>query len=81
MAEAAVRGNGSTPPATANAPVLEVKGLKKHFPIKKGLLSRTAGYVYAVDGVSFDIKDGETLGLVFLAAETLDNARARDGLV
>jgi len=64
MAEAAVRGNGSTPPATANAPVLEVKGLKKHFPIKKGLLSRTAGYVYAVDGVSFDIKDGETLGLV-----------------
>ena len=51
-------------PARANAPVLEVTGLKKHFPIKKGLLSRTAGYVYAVDGVSFSIGEGETLGLV-----------------
>ena len=48
----------------ANAPVLEVSGLKKHFPIKKGLLSRTVGQVYAVDGVSFTIGDGETLGLV-----------------
>ena len=51
-------------PTAANAPVLEVTGLKKHFPIKKGLLSRTVGYVYAVDGVSFSIKEGETLGLV-----------------
>ncbi|MPY73522.1 MAG: dipeptide ABC transporter ATP-binding protein [Alphaproteobacteria bacterium] len=51
-------------PARANAPVLEVAGLKKHFPIKKGLLSRTAGHVYAVDGVSFSIGEGETLGLV-----------------
>ena len=51
-------------PAAANAPVLEVTGLKKHFPIKKGLLSHTVGYVYAVDGVSFSIKEGETLGLV-----------------
>ncbi|MGH6618899.1 MAG: ABC transporter ATP-binding protein [Alphaproteobacteria bacterium] len=51
-------------PARANAPVLEVAGLKKHFPIKKGLLSRTTGYVYAVDGVSFSIGEGETLGLV-----------------
>jgi oligopeptide/dipeptide ABC transporter ATP-binding protein len=46
------------------APVLEVAGLKKHFPVKKGLLRRTAGYVYAVDGVSFSINQGETLGLV-----------------
>jgi peptide/nickel transport system ATP-binding protein len=44
--------------------VLEVTGLKKHFPIKKGLLRRTAGYVYAVDGVSLKIRAGETLGLV-----------------
>ncbi|HKS64786.1 MAG TPA: ATP-binding cassette domain-containing protein, partial [Xanthobacteraceae bacterium] len=44
--------------------VLEVKDLKKHFPIKKGLLRRTAGYVYAVDGVSLTIRAGETLGLV-----------------
>jgi oligopeptide/dipeptide ABC transporter ATP-binding protein len=44
--------------------LLEVRGLKKHFPIRKGLLGRTVGYVYAVDGVSFAIRKGETLGLV-----------------
>ncbi len=49
---------------TAPTPVLEVKDLKKHFPIKKGLLRRTVGHVYAVDGVSFTINEGETLGLV-----------------
>src|SRR5271156_92725 len=46
------------------APVIAVEGLKKHFPVKKGLLRRTAGYVYAVDGVSFSVGEGETLGLV-----------------
>ena len=49
---------------SANAPVIEVKNLKKHFPVKKGLLRRTVGHVYAVDGISFSIKSGETLGLV-----------------
>src|SRR5690348_7659958 len=44
--------------------MLEVRDLKKHFPIRKGLLQRAAGTVYAVDGVSFSIKQGETLGLV-----------------
>jgi len=46
------------------SPVLEVEGLKKHYPLKKGLLRRTVGQVYAVDGVSFSIGEGETLGLV-----------------
>ncbi len=46
------------------APLLNVKDLKKHFPIIKGVLSKTVGYVYAVDGVSFVVKPGETVGLV-----------------
>ena len=45
-------------------PVLEVKNLKKHFPIKKGLFGRTNAHVYAVDGISFAIGESETLGLV-----------------
>src|SRR6187397_2561956 len=44
--------------------ILEVTDLKKYFPIKKGLLSRTVGHVRAVDGVSFAVKEGEVLGLV-----------------
>src|SRR5215813_14317634 len=45
-------------------PLLEVEGLKKHFPIHTGLFSRVSGHVYAVDGISFHIEHGETLGLV-----------------
>ena len=45
-------------------PLLEVSGLKKYFPIKKGLFSRVVGNVRAVDGISFSIKEGEVLGLV-----------------
>lgn len=53
----------------ANSPdsrdvLLEVKGLKKYFPIQRGLLRRTVGHVKAVDDVSFFIRRGETLGLV-----------------
>lgn len=44
--------------------LLKVDGLRTYFPIKKGLLRRTAGYVKAVDGVSFGIEKGQTLGLV-----------------
>jgi oligopeptide/dipeptide ABC transporter ATP-binding protein len=45
-------------------PLVEVRDLKKHFPIHKGLFSRVAGQVRAVDGISFHIGHGETLGLV-----------------
>jgi len=45
-------------------PLLEVRNLKKYFPIKGGIISRAIGYVYAVDGVSFYLNQGESLGLV-----------------
>ena len=48
----------------ATTPVLEVANLKKHFPIRKGFLGLAGGQVKAVDGVSFSIGPGETLGLV-----------------
>ena len=44
--------------------LLEVRNLKKYFPIKGGVFSKVVGYVYAVDGVSFFLNKGETLGLV-----------------
>jgi len=50
--------------APAPPPLLSVQNLHTHFPIRAGLLQRTVGHVRAVDGVSFDIGRGETLGLV-----------------
>src|SRR5215467_10185128 len=44
--------------------ILEVRDLKLHFPIYQGLFQRLVGHVRAVDGVSFDLRDGEVLGLV-----------------
>jgi len=45
-------------------PLLKVKSLKKYFPVRGGILSRTVSWVRAVDGVDFDIERGETLGVV-----------------
>jgi oligopeptide/dipeptide ABC transporter ATP-binding protein len=46
------------------AVLLEVSDLRKHFPVRKGIFGRAAGKVHAVDGISFSIHEGETLGLV-----------------
>ncbi|MEX1073590.1 MAG: ABC transporter ATP-binding protein, partial [Burkholderiales bacterium] len=57
----------STATDTGPAPgdvLLEVKDLRKYFPVNKGVFGRAAGRVHAVDGISFWIRQGETLGLV-----------------
>ncbi|MGH9784561.1 MAG: ABC transporter ATP-binding protein, partial [Terriglobia bacterium] len=56
----------STPiqPAGSNNLLLRVSDLRKHFPVRRGLLATVTGHVKAVDGVSFEIRRGETLGLV-----------------
>ncbi|ACL69252.1 ABC transporter ATP-binding protein [Halothermothrix orenii] len=50
--------------AEADNVLLKVRNLKKYFPVKAGVFKKTVGYVKAVDDISFDIKEGETLGLV-----------------
>ena len=50
--------------ATSNEPLLRVRGLTKHFPVRGGIFLRTTGRVHAVDEMSFDLDVGETLGLV-----------------
>lgn len=53
-----------TEPSKVSRPLLEVKNLRKFFPIQKGFLRRVVGHVRAVDDVSFIVREGETLGLV-----------------
>jgi oligopeptide/dipeptide ABC transporter ATP-binding protein len=52
------------PAAPVQAPLLEVEDLKKYFPVRQGVLGRVRGLVHAVDGISFTVGHGETLGLV-----------------
>ena len=66
-AETALVVAPSPPPGRRDAmttPLLEVRDLRKHFPVRDGLLRRETAAVRAVDGVSFDLAEGETLGIV-----------------
>ena len=64
MSEAATSANPAPSAGNGGDPLLEVRDLVKHFPIRQGLLQRQVGAVRAVDGVTFDVLRGETLGLV-----------------
>ncbi|MBD0421060.1 dipeptide ABC transporter ATP-binding protein [Streptomyces sp. TRM S81-3] len=57
-------GTTLTKDPAAGDVLLKVTGLQKHFPIKKGLLQRQVGAVHAVDGLDFEVRAGETLGVV-----------------
>jgi peptide/nickel transport system ATP-binding protein len=58
------RDEGITYADQAESPLVRVKELKVHFPIRRGIFSRVSQYVEAVDGVTFDVYRGQTLGLV-----------------
>ncbi|WP_438801970.1 ABC transporter ATP-binding protein [Actinospica durhamensis] len=61
---ATVADAGRAASGAASEPLLSATGVQMHFPIRRGLLRRTVGAVRAVDGVDFEVRPGETLGLV-----------------
>src|SRR5262249_7810968 len=64
-ADPAMSGASDGAPSTGAKPLVEVRDLVKHFPIKQGIVfQKQIGAVKAVDGLTFDVLDGETLGLV-----------------
>ncbi len=62
--ETAMKDASTKRASGSKRPLVEVEGLKKYFPIRQGLFGKTVGHVKAVDGVSFTVGEGETLGLV-----------------
>jgi peptide/nickel transport system ATP-binding protein/oligopeptide transport system ATP-binding protein len=63
-ADSTTRHGTATATGATAGPLVDVAGLVKHFPVKGGILQRTVATVKAVDGVSFQVRRGETLGLV-----------------
>ena len=65
MSETVTRPSGGAPSPGGGEPLMEVRDLVKHFPLTSGIIfQRKVGAVQAVDGISFDVMRGETLGLV-----------------
>ncbi|GGY79885.1 dipeptide ABC transporter ATP-binding protein [Streptomyces nitrosporeus] len=64
MTDVKKKAAGAQPDGSGDEPLLKVTGLAKHFPITKGVLKRKVGAVQAVDGLTFDVRPGETLGVV-----------------
>ena len=62
--ESPSRPAGPAAAPSSGQPLLSVRDLRTHFPVRSGVLQRVTGHVRAVDGISFDIAPGETLGLV-----------------
>lgn len=60
----AAHATGAADQSSAESPLLVVNDLAVHFPIRRGILQRTVGYVKAVDGISFSLRAGRTLALV-----------------
>ncbi|MFJ1845264.1 ABC transporter ATP-binding protein [Streptomyces sp. NPDC088146] len=63
-AQRSAGGGAAVAEAASREVLLKVTGLQKHFPLKKGMLQRSAGAVKAVDGIDFEVRAGETLGVV-----------------
>ena len=64
MAQSASTTPGRRPPSSEAVPLMSVQNLRKHFPVKGGVVNRQVASVQAVDDVSFDVLKGETLGIV-----------------
>jgi peptide/nickel transport system ATP-binding protein len=64
MSDQENQANANSPKSNGEGPLMEVIGLKKYFPIKRGFFKRVVGHVKAVDNINFYVNEGETLGLV-----------------